>query len=541
MKFDPSIKIGEVFDLKNGLFSVVQNNLLTVYLSLKGMKGTVSSILLNRVISGVYFEVSKEEAKDGTIVSSRTGTIWSEPSTVDDIVCDIYPFFDNEKTYRSTRNNIQKVLNEIIDQRFFYRFGRNNFYAYTYEKNLVSWKYLFDTESFVYPHTLKKMLSSEADLWALFLNSSKDGDGKLVFTLDEFFHHFALFIDGMIGELPKTVGEKFVRFDKSEKYARLFLDECRSVASTLGDYEGFVDDGSCKMDRLPASISEKFSDIIPADERPGYIPPRAVSSRGAVYRRKKNLEKFSESYELEDRALRICEEPTHLMTYFDRRVKETLGISHNLVIFKNVSLETEACLKIFDVLVENKNGESFLKDWIRWYIRNHRDNILDARNSLLHGLLKSYDVFVRSTTASSGTPHSSIFDEIKKEFKESIDIERLCRKHGVFDVYNFIFVAEGESEATKHFDHFYEYVNNLSSIQKKDLVIEVMRSTFNEKFIDLGYLFDKDHKVVKKLQELAVQFAANIKILPASIMDREHYDFKERIKYEHLRRTSANK
>lgn len=539
MTLDPSIRVGDLFDLKDGSFSVVQNNLLIAYLSLKGVKGSVSIAIFNRIVSGVYFDVLKEKTEDGDVISERSGTIWSEPATVDDIVYDLYPYFEDENTYKSTRNNLQKIINDVVDQRLFYRFGKNNFYAYTYEKNFVSWKHLFDGKSYVYPHTLKKLLNSEADLWTLFLRSLKEGDEKPIFTLEEFFRHFALFVDGIIGELPPSVAIRFSRFDKSGKYARLFLDDCKSVAASIGDYEGFVDDGSCKMNRMPASLADKFRDIIPKDELPGYTPPKAKSSRGAVFRNRKNMEKFSGAYQLEDGALKISEDPTHLMTYFERRFKEFSGIGHDFAIFKSVSLEILSSKELFDLLTENQKDEPFLKDWIRWYIRNYKDKILQD-NSVIRGLLKSYFGFMKTKIGGTKVPHSTIFDEMKMEFKQSFDIETLCRKHGVFDVYNFIFVVEGEAEAVKHFDHFYDYVNGLGLLEKKDVVIAITRSTFHEKFPDFGYLMDKEHSVVKRLQKLAVEFASSLKIVPAHIMDREHYDFKEKIKYEYARRKAPS-
>lgn len=165
---------------------------------------------------------------------------------------------------------------------------------------------------------------------------------------------------------------------------------------------------------------------------------------------------------------------------------------------------------------------------------------MQTSGSLLNCFAKSYHAFCRSTIDGANKPKSSIFEELKNEFKQSIDIEKICRKYGVYDTYNFIFVFEGELEATKYFENLYEYIEGLGQIEKREIVIAIMRSTFNEKFPDFGYLINKDHFVVKKLQELALKFANDLNLSPSKIMDSEHFDFKERIKYEYTRRKTSS-
>ena len=82
--------IGDVFDVKSGSFSLIQNNMMKNYLSLKGMKSVISCCIFNRIVSSVYVEVSKEKNEDGFLMSSRIGTIWSEPCTLSAVLSPMY-------------------------------------------------------------------------------------------------------------------------------------------------------------------------------------------------------------------------------------------------------------------------------------------------------------------------------------------------------------------------------------------------------------------------------------------------------------------
>lgn len=527
--------IREIFDLDDGKFSLVQNDLLLCYNFIGGVRGTIAVSLFNRIIRNVFFKkfMINEEIL-------RIGSLWSNPLTISEIMADCFSRFDSETRYKSTKNNYNTYITDLIDNKVFYKFGKNNFYAYTYEKNIFSWGYMCKDVSYVYPQTLRRLIKTEDDLFNLFWNVKKTGSDFYVMEMDEFVYNFACFIDQVIISMAPTVKNRFRRFDKVAESAKLYLDEIRSVLEKTKDFEGYEEDCMFQINLLPLSLQERFdaSEITPSEQN-GSKPFKPILNkyRGSqLYAVRKAMERTEEARDLSEGSLRVSEKPSHLISLLERKIKEIRGITGDKVVIKNVVRETEACKSLYDLFVDYKlNKETFIREWIDWYVRNMEEKI-SADYIIITSLSKTFLKFKEEKEREEREKgaYSSLYENINDCFKKSIDIEQICRKYGLIFVYNYLWVTQGRKEAEAQFENLLFSLEAMLPQVQRSVLWEMQKATHCNRSRRCGY-FDKDSLIKVKMGEFLVKTACTYKDFGLSSFDRpnsEEAAFWEKIKHE---------
>lgn len=523
--------IRDAFDLDDGKFSLVQNDLLLCYNFIGGVRGTIAVSLFNRIISNVYLQTLKVDEE-----VLRVGSLWSNPITIHDVMSDSFSGFSSESKYRSAKNNYNMYITDLLENKVFYRFGKNNFYAYTYEKNVFSWGYMCKDFSYIYPQTLKRLIKTEGDLWDLFWNVKKPGSESYVMELDEFMFNFASFIDDKIVYMAPSVKNLFRRFDKISENARLYIDEIKKILENVDDFAGYEEDCMFNNQSMPISLQEKFGELVPSDEK-NYTHQKNNRSRSQLYGVRRKLVKFKEVENLEESELKVSENPEHLLSLFERRVKSIRGFEKDRVVFKNIALECLACKELYDLLVGLKvNKESFIREWIDWYVHHRLDIKINAGHVAINSMIKTFNEFSekKSREESERGAYSSLYENIEDSFVKSVDIESICRKYGFVFVYNYLLVTQGRKEAESHFESLLLSLESMPAQTQKSALYDMQKATHCNRSRRCGF-FDKDSEIKKKLGELMVKTCCTYKDFGLSVLERpnsEETAFWEKIKYE---------
>lgn len=475
----PVTMIKSWFDMSDGNFSIIQNNLMLCYNFVGGVKGKIAIVLFNRITGSVCFE--KVETQEKIL---RIGSLWSNPLTISDILCDCFSEFDSKQKYNSTKNNYVSYLKDLLNNGVFFRFGKNNFYSYTYEKNIFSWGYMCSGESYVYPQTVKKLIASEDDLMKLFWNSKKP-DFSYVMTLDEFTSSFAVFVDEIVCRLPPQTKNKFRRFDKSKESARLYINETKRILLDTEDFEGYKESSTFEIRRLPITMQEKiksekdFDELIPEEEFSGYKPKIQKVAKSKLYVIQKRFSKFETLSKVDDESLKVSEKSDHLISFFERRIKELKGITGSCVIFKNVSKEYLACQELYDLVVnEKEEKENFIREWIQWYVRQLSEKEIDGNYIAVRGLVKTFDNFksMRRREHEEIGEFSSLYNDIEENIKNSFDLADVCRKFGLTLTYNYLCVTQGQREANAQFEHLLESLKTTVPESRRTIIWEMQKA-----------------------------------------------------------------
>ena len=535
----PVTMIKSWFDMSDGNFSIIQNNLMLCYNFVGGVKGKIAIVLFNRITGSVCFE--KVETQEKIL---RIGSLWSNPLTISDILCDCFSEFDSKQKYNSTKNNYVSYLKDLLNNGVFFRFGKNNFYSYTYEKNIFSWGYMCSGESYVYPQTVKKLIASEDDLMKLFWNSKKP-DFSYVMTLDEFTSSFAVFVDEIVCRLPPQTKNKFRRFDKSKESARLYINETKRILLDTEDFEGYKESSTFEIRRLPITMQEKiksekdFDELIPEEEFSGYKPKIQKVAKSKLYVIQKRFSKFETLSKVDDESLKVSEKSDHLISFFERRIKELKGITGSCVIFKNVSKEYLACQELYDLVVnEKEEKENFIREWIQWYVRQLSEKEIDGNYIAVRGLVKTFDNFksMRRREHEEIGEFSSLYNDIEENIKNSFDLADVCRKFGLTLTYNYLCVTQGQREANAQFEHLLESLKTTVPESRRTIIWEMQKATYCNRSNMCG-LFDSENKVRLNFEKFFIEIhctAEDFNLDVCSFPDVEEAAFWKRTKlYEY--------
>jgi len=524
--------------MSDGNFSVIQNNLMLCYNFIGGVKGKIAISLFNRITGSVCFE--KVETQEKIL---RIGSLWSNPLTISDILCDCFSEFDSKQKYISTKNNYMLYLKDLIDNGVFFRFGKNNFYSYTYEKNIFSWGYMCSGERYIYPQTIKKLLASEDDLMKLFWNIKKP-DSSHIMTLDEFIISFAVFVDEIVCKLPPQVKNRLRKFDKSKESARLYINETKKILSATDDFEGYTESSTFEIRRLPLTMQEKitsqkdFREIIPEEEFSGYKPKIQKAAKSKLYMIQKRFSKFESLEKINDESLKISEKQDHLISFFDRRIKELKGITGSCVIFKNVSKEYLACKELYDLVSSlNEEKENFIREWIQWYVRQLKQEEIDGDYVAIRGLVKTFDRFSNIRRRERGEEEfSSLYNDIEETIKNSFDLADVCRKFGLTLTYNYLCAAQGQKEADAQFEHLLESLKNTVPESRRTIIWEMQKATYCNRSNMCG-LFDSNNKIRLEFEKFFIEIhctAEDFDLDVCSFPDVEEAAFWRRTKLYQL-------
>lgn len=523
------------FEMENGTFSLVNLDYSMCLLSIPpGVRGKVAYAIFSSIISPVYREKDEDTLKKGSL--------WSDSLSIDTIVSLIEPQQKNQKTYVSTRNNYMVYVSELIKNNIFYRFGKNNQYCYFYEKNILSWGYLWSTPYYIYPATIKKVLSSVRDLWDFYWHVLTK-EGKDDFTVNEFYDLFASMVSVMIEKSSPALKQKVRLFDNRKERATLYLKHVSQQLSTLPDLYGFEGWQGFQLERIPMSVQSKFDEIIPEEARDGskgYKPAFSKINRSALYRvRNKILASYTSVRSLLDSSLNVQENPYHLMFYLEKSIKEFKGIhDEEIVLYKNISAEVEACKRLYDQLHnECVKSDIFIREWIRWFVRENLDDQYTKNTIMIVQLMKTLRRFKSISIKSENEAlYSSIYDDIDKMYRTSITPVDICKKYGFYLCYNFILVKSGKMIADAEMESMLCSIEQEDEVSRRNTLYSIMSATvFRDNYI--GFV-EEDNNVNAKYVSMLIENSC----LPSDhnknwkAQDAEHAAFWKRIKYEHEQR-----
>ena len=444
-------KIRDTYDISDRNFCMLQSNYVMSLNSIGG--GTkvamIAVALFNRVISNIMFTPKDEDR--------HKGSIWSNPITVKEIMCDC----ESSKIihggkFETARSNYNKYLKELLDNNVFYRFGRQNFYIYTYEKEVFSWGYMSSGQSYVYPKTIKKILKSRTEMWSRLWNNSKLPGGGSVMSTESFQEDFWNLIEDLISKTPPPVKAKFTEMKRFSKVTSYKAHVERTIED-IADFEGYEEYNTFDEAMLPSSIVDKWAELVPEEVRtntPG-LPKTAakVRTETSIHVINKHvIETLSEANRLHKDKLKTSKDGYHMLSYLERQVKSSMGITDpDFIIFKNISLEVQNYKLLRDRLyIMGKLDESFLRDWVDWFVRNHAVNRdIGSKYVATIALAKTLNKFIKRqrTPKTVSNINSSLYDEIRSFYTVGVSLEEACIKYGPFVIFSFMAVSFGLSEA----------------------------------------------------------------------------------------------
>lgn len=511
-KIDPKT-FSTLMDCSNGQFSMVQNNLNICYpMAGSGSVGKLAGSLFDSIIRSITLRGSVPYDDTG----SKKGSIWSNPMMFSDVLASCV----KARSIRTSESSFRKHMKELLDGNIFYRFGKSGLYAYTYERHIFSWDCFSKGTAYVYPHTLMKIIRSRTDVWNLFWRVTKQGQ-PAVMTSMGFGIEFAKFIDGLANRMTPPAKKGCRNFDEREN-AELYLEEIAEYVNALNPFEGFEEYSSFDINELPATVMEEylgkcskgdevFADIIPVDDG-GTAVRRAV--RGRSKRRLLGIEthvisKMSEANKLPDFALDPVNNPRHLMSLIERRVKRAKGLPTDpeYVISRNLNIEHNEWTKLRDKLLDaNCLSNDFLRDWVDWFVMNKiapRD--IDSRIVFIKELRKTFLVFkAKHTMDTINDERSTIYDDLANRFDGITPVEEFCKKYGYIIVYNFLHDKYGKKEADDVYTSFVERAKSMDEPLRKSLLVSIVRTT--RSYSNERGKFDKSYtSVVNGLYALLIE------------------------------------
>jgi hypothetical protein len=255
-------------------------------------------------------------------------------------------------------------------------------------------------------------------------------------------------------------------------------------------------------------ISQKdFREIIPEEEFSGYKPKVQKVAKSKLYVIQKRFSRFENLSKLDDESLKVSEKPDHLISFFERRIKELKGITGSCVIFKNISKEYLACTELYDLIVDEKvEKENFIREWIQWYVRQLNEKEIDGNYIAIKGLVKTFDNFrnMRKREREETGEFSSLYNDIEEEIKNSFDLGDVCRKFGLTLTYNYLCVAQGRKEADAQFEHLLESLKTTVPESRRTIIWEMQKATYCNRSNMCG-LFDSDNNVRLKFEKFFIE------------------------------------
>jgi len=425
-------------DLRNGQFSLVQNRLISCYNSIQGVRGTVSIALFNKIIETVY--VKRDKVID---VGDSYGSIWSNAFMIDDIIEEIYGDFDDESKKKKVKDNLYIYIKDLLDNNLFYRFGSNNLYSYTYEKNIYSWGYFCNDKNHIYPYTIKKIINSQGCLWDIMSNSYKSYEKKNGMTPDDFLLKFKDLVISLIQKSPSCIFNTLIKENEFSS-PKLFLSYIKETFNKLEDFYGY-EESRFDIKKIPQSIKKRIemkdiNSLLPKNQDllPIYGRKNSKSKAYSIVAKTKQLETLRN---VSDDKLCVSNSSWHLMAFLERCINRRLGLNDSNILIKNLSLEKLQCDAIRDIIHDEPfNKESFLRDWCLWFSKKMNSKYISKSNFIASGLMsKTLNQFKDYYLGNDIKYFSSLFNEMK-EFLKDEDIISLLEKYGLYMSYNFCYV-----------------------------------------------------------------------------------------------------
>ncbi len=528
MKYD---KITRPFNMENGMFSLINMDYLMCLMSIPpGVRGKIAVSIFYHIINSTCRENSQD--------NDKKGSLWSSPLNIELIINLLEGDREDLKNKTSTRNNYANYINDLLKNKVFYRFGRNNSYCYFYEKNILSWGYMWDKKkSYVYPITIKKIINSYNDLWDFNWHLNQENNQNM--TIEDFNIMFAYFISDLVRETPETLRKNLIVFDKKKMNANVYVNKIYSIISEkdnlfeIDTIEGF------KIERMPMVIRNKFEELIPEEVKnnAGGYKSKVKNNKSLYYLRERILSNYNSIKDISESKLDVKDNPYHLMSYMERRMKEFFNLNEDIVIYNNMNFEVQACNSIHDLLKKEISlTDVFIKEWIRWFLRN-TSNSLFSKNKVICGqLLRTYYDYkkVCDSNSESGL-FSSIFDNMSSKYVNNVITYDLCKQFGFFLTYSFMLVKVGEKMTNDEFLSMLKSIDEKDTDEKVGMMFPIAQATFfkdNEKGLinkdcDVYKMFCKMLKENDLIPEGGVKWQKQ---------DIEHNSFWRKIEHEYRRK-----
>jgi len=527
--------IRELLDCANGQFNLSQPNFTLCLNAIEkgGVKAMVSVALFNRITSNVY--LLKTEGKQ------KKGSVWSNPIPVEEIIMDCTSRkVLGEKGIAALKPNYSRYIAELIANNVFYRFGKNNFHVYTYEKEVFSWGYMNKKLAFVYPKTVKKLIASKTDLWNLFSHNHKPGVNSSM-MIGEFSERFAMFIDELVQKMPPKTKSRFRKYTKHYD-ASIYLYEVEAMLAKTDDFDGFDEYNSFDESMLPLSVEGKFSELIPGEVKSNssnaFGHQRRISEKSLFFINESLLAKIVAVNGLPEEQLHVSSDAYHLLSYLERKIKEKRGITDpSLVIFKSLSKEQNQCAELFDRLTATDNrDDDFIKEWIKWFVINQTlDKDFDSSYVICRALLRTYNKFSKSYLIEMGDDKvvSVLYNSMKDKYSIDCTIEELCGQFGVWLSYNFLHVSYGEKEAIDLMLGMFEEISNEEGQKKRTRIETLLKATCSRPW-EPG-LVTRLHPITKAMDKMVSGNncrLADLGLSPDRTTDAQHSAFWRKINDE---------
>jgi hypothetical protein len=487
------------FEMENGAFSQVNLVFLSCLINIPpGVKGKVAAAIFQNIILNVYRE--KEEA------GQKKGSRWSPAMGIEQIIAMIESSPKDEKHFMSMKNNYSSYITELLDNNIFYRLGKRNRYCYFYEKNVLSWGYLWNGPSYVYPASIKKVLASVKDLWDFYTHDG-DKEARDSLSMDEFYDLLADMLRDMVSKLHPLAKSKLKQFDKGRSGAMLYVKELSSKIKDLPDLCGLDSLEKFQVARLPMSVQDDFSDLIPPESKEGsagYKPSFNRTSKGALKRiRDMVFINYVKVRDIPEDELQVEKNAYHLMHFLEKNIKSVKHVQDDeITIYKNLGAEKENCERIYDALRScGQLTSMFIRSWIEWYVRDNFDFHFGKGGLITSELLKTVKKYAHSYSSCCESVLSSIiYDDLDKIHRNSFCLQDLCVKYGMFVSYNFLLVKTGRKSTDIEFDNLLDSINSQSVGEKRSTLFSIMSSTMN--YGNQAFKIDIKGLVYKKFLQL---------------------------------------
>lgn len=483
--------ITKPFEMENGAFSLVNVVFLLCLQNIPpGIKGRIAVALFCSIVQNVYSE--------GEENGQKRGSRWSPALSLENIIAMVESTPGDKKQFEYMKNNFRNYVNELLENNMFYRFGKTNHFCYFYEKNLLSWQYLWNKKAYVYPVTVKKLLDSIPDLWDFYWH---DSDGDL--SIGEFYFLLASMISDVVSRFHPSLRHKYKLFDKNSDNPIFYLKQISTLIQKEEDLSGLDSLSGFEFSRLPMSVQEKFAEIIPDESKEGsagFKPSFNKTSRGALRRiRDVVMINYSKVRDLHEIALNVEGDPNHLLYYLEMSIKTIKRISDkDTIIYKNIGAEKEICNRIHDALrEEGVLTGAFIRSWIDWFVRDRVETEYNKNKLISSELLKSLKRYLQFYRKSE---ESIIFDDVNKMYMSDFSLEDACKKYGLHICYNFLFTKTGRKEADDEIDCLLSSIEKRDESTRKNVLFAIMSSTMSHG--DQAYKINLDGQVYKKFKRL---------------------------------------
>ena len=194
-------------------------------------------------ISGVKCRLAKTMYEIWRNDVVQNGGIWSNPIRIEDIMSAMSnKFRDSNEAIVKSRNNYVRYVRELVASNVFHRCGRNNFYVYTFEKNILSWSY-YSQFPYLYPATLSVLSSSFSEYSKTYLLNKKHDKHKM----PPVHYDFAEFVEKMVNKTNPYVRIMLPKFSFEDGYGKTtssciqYVDDIKFSSQKHYRYERIAD------------------------------------------------------------------------------------------------------------------------------------------------------------------------------------------------------------------------------------------------------------------------------------------------------------